>query len=411
MRMIHPTRLAAAFLALVLVPSISRPATAQDTSKKAAEEALRDAVKEMADKQIHGRLVSIPDLPPNDPHHSVMLKLKATMNKSCADCHSSGLAFHADDLFGLTVTPADPAIRDQLKLENRGLVVTAVTSQSAAEAAGIKDKDILIDWLIGWESRPLTTADDLKAAFKGFVDHRVVLKLLRAGEPREITIKDDAHRPQPESLKLAVKLLGQTTAPSYWVGLSVNPADETLRSHLKLKDGTGLVVAEVIKDTPAEKAGLKVNDVLLAIDGHPAKETNDLVQAVQKAKESPIKIRLKRRGDEQVIGVTPVPRKEKDLINLAAGTFEQPSLDTNLQVFHLALPGRPIVQDYYNVVAGQQVPMTYQQGIAFIAQPEHKAAVDRLDAEIKDLSAQLKELKEAIKTLNATMKERKAPDR
>jgi hypothetical protein len=400
MRPIHRT-----LFALALVPLISRPAMAQETSRKAAEESLRKTLSGAVDKQIRGRLVSIPDLPPEDPHHSVMLRLKATMNESCATCHTTGVVFHRDDLFGLTVTPADPAIRDQLKLENRGLVVTAVAPQTAAEAAGIKDKDILI----ASESLVLTTVDDLKTAIKGSAHKPLALKLLRAGEPREITLKEDAQRPRTESVPLAVKFHNQT-APSYWVGLSVNPADETLRSHLKLDDGTGLVVAEVIKETPAEKAGFKVNDVLLSIAGHPAKEPNDLVQAVQKAKESPIKIALRRRGADQVVTVTPVPRKvSMDLV----ATPEQFEARFDAQVFRLVQPGQPIVQYDWHAIADkdQQALKTNPHNFTFVAQPEQKAAVDRLDAEIKDLSAQLKELKEAIKTLNATIKDRKAQDK
>ena len=52
-----------------------------------------------------------------------------------------------------------------------------------------------------------------------------------------------------------------------WLGVGTEEAPEALASQLKLKKGQGLVVTYVGPDSPAAKAGLQKNDVLLELDG------------------------------------------------------------------------------------------------------------------------------------------------
>ena len=69
--------------------------------------------------------------------------------------------------------------------------------------------------------------------------------------------------------------------PKYWIGLlggSITP-DNPLRAHLDLPENQGLIVANVVPDGPAAKAGLKQHDILLRANDTDLHEMQDLGRA------------------------------------------------------------------------------------------------------------------------------------
>jgi serine protease Do len=61
-----------------------------------------------------------------------------------------------------------------------------------------------------------------------------------------------------------------------WLGVMIQKIDPALKDKLRLKDEKGALVADVIADGPAEKAGLKRGDVIVSFDGKEIKETHEL---------------------------------------------------------------------------------------------------------------------------------------
>lgn len=58
--------------------------------------------------------------------------------------------------------------------------------------------------------------------------------------------------------------------PMPWLGAyGLQPMDPEVAAFLKLGDQSGCVVSEVLEASPAEAAGLKARDIILAIDGRP----------------------------------------------------------------------------------------------------------------------------------------------
>ena len=61
-----------------------------------------------------------------------------------------------------------------------------------------------------------------------------------------------------------------------WLGVKIQPVDADIAGSLGLTDAKGALVAEVFKDSPAQKAGVQVGDVILSFDGTDVVKSADL---------------------------------------------------------------------------------------------------------------------------------------
>jgi serine protease Do len=91
---------------------------------------------------------------------------------------------------------------------------------------------------------------------------------------------------------------------------------------LGLKEPGGALVADVMPDAPAAKAGIEVGDVIVEFDGHAVKESNELPILVAR---TPIgkkaKVRLVRRGDDKNLTVEIGELREEE-VSVASGKAE-----------------------------------------------------------------------------------------
>jgi serine protease Do len=65
-----------------------------------------------------------------------------------------------------------------------------------------------------------------------------------------------------------------------WLGVSIQPLTADLARSFGAKDAKGVLVNEVMPDSPAAKAGLKPGDILLEFEGRPLEGPGDLQRAV-----------------------------------------------------------------------------------------------------------------------------------
>ena len=73
----------------------------------------------------------------------------------------------------------------------------------------------------------------------------------------------------------------QPAPPEFWIGVSVSTVEPALRAHLKIPADQGLIATEVIAESPAAKAELKVNDILLTMAGKPLRDQASLVEMIR----------------------------------------------------------------------------------------------------------------------------------
>jgi serine protease Do len=65
-----------------------------------------------------------------------------------------------------------------------------------------------------------------------------------------------------------------------WLGVKIQPVDADIARSLGLADAKGALVAEVFADSPAQRAGVKVGDVILSFDGTDVVKSADLPSLV-----------------------------------------------------------------------------------------------------------------------------------
>jgi hypothetical protein len=100
--------------------------------------------------------------------------------------------------------------------------------------------------------------------------------------------------------------------PKYWIGLLGGPitAEHPLRAHLDLPENQGLIVANVVPDSPAAKAGLKQHDILLRANDKDLREMQDLVELVlsEGAKKGQITLEVLRHNKRETVYLSPEER-------------------------------------------------------------------------------------------------------
>ena len=139
----------------------------------------------------------------------------------------------------------------------------------------------------------------------------------------------------------------------YRVGLGCEKVSEALRMHLKLPEGTGLLVSAVMDDSPAGRAGIQRFDVIVEANGNAVTDVPDLIRAVNEARETEMQLGVVHRGERKTFRVTPEQRSQEEIDQIrrrgplpgmrgfGTGNFP-PDLRQYLENFEeFELPGRP----------------------------------------------------------------------
>src|SRR4051812_42496410 len=81
----------------------------------------------------------------------------------------------------------------------------------------------------------------------------------------------------------------ESSSERYWLNIRVRAIPQALDAQLDLR-GAGVLVEQVGEEGPAAKAGIKANDVLLALGDKPITKPADLESAVAEGKELSLKL-------------------------------------------------------------------------------------------------------------------------
>src|SRR5438552_7646483 len=89
-----------------------------------------------------------------------------------------------------------------------------------------------------------------------------------------------------------------------WLGVQIQPLSDDMARTYRMKDNKGALISDVTSDSPAEKAGLKADDVVVGVDGKGIEDNSDLSRYIaSKSPGTTVHLRVLRGGAEQTIAV------------------------------------------------------------------------------------------------------------
>jgi serine protease Do len=271
-----------------------------------------------------------------------------------------------DELLGATLHPVSDLLRSQLSIPaGQGLLVASLRANGPSAQAGLKQNDVLLSLA----DKPLATTDDLTKHLKAAGEAAVPLKLLRGGKQIAIQVRPNYR-----------VTLGPAAEPKseYFIGVSLEPVDDALRAQLELPADRGVVVSDVIADSPAEKAGIKKFDVVLELGGKLVATPEALAHQVQANRDTPTTVTVRRAGQLIRIPVTAAIRK-----------VEAPGSQDALRYWVQAARVQPRYVEAKNMLSGTLTQAVVEQDV--------KQRLDHLEQELKVLRAALDKINETLK--------------
>ena len=90
------------------------------------------------------------------------------------------------------------------------------------------------------------------------------------------------------------------------IGVQVQPMTPELREFLQAPRDRGVLVVRVVEDSPAEKAGVRVGDVITEASGERVEKPFQLIQVVITAdRDEPLELSLHRKGEAVSLSLRP----------------------------------------------------------------------------------------------------------
>jgi serine protease Do len=105
--------------------------------------------------------------------------------------------------------------------------------------------------------------------------------------------------------KVVAQLRATGSVARGWLGVKIQNLDKDMAGTYGLQDTSGALVQEVTLKGPAEASGVKVEDVILSVNGAKIKDTKDLaLKIAEYAPNTVVDVRVMRRDKEEVVKVT-----------------------------------------------------------------------------------------------------------
>jgi hypothetical protein len=205
--------------------------------------------------------------------------------------------------------------------------------------------------------------------------------------------------------------------PKVMLGINMAEPSESLLEQMDLEPGTAVLVTGVVEGLPADQAGLKVNDIIVKIDGKEpvsgekiketlrGKEVGDTLEltVLRKGESKKIKVKLaKYEGDKLIVGMGGAAGGGPATVYRFAPGQDMPDAERMLKE-HL---------ERFRVEGGEMPPMVWGprgeggEHRFFIPGGRDSAEVERLEKRLKTIEEQLARVNEQLARLERQLQRR-----
>ena len=159
---------------------------------------------------------------------------------------------------GVTIRDLTPELAKSSRLETeRGAYVEDVVKGGPADKAGIKEKDVIIDY---W-GKEITDSGMLRNEVANTpIGQEVKVTIIRQGKKEEKTVRIASL----EDLTQVIAAIGKER-----LGVEVKPIPARETEKYGLNPNQGVVITKLEAKGPLQKAGFEVGDIILAINDQP----------------------------------------------------------------------------------------------------------------------------------------------
>jgi len=122
--------------------------------------------------------------------------------------------------------------------------------------------------------------------------------------------------PTSTAKKVMEQIIQSGSVTRGWVGIAVQELTPELAESFKLKDTQGVLIAEVVRGSPADKSGIKAGDILVSIDGKAMADSTTMLETISALPPGKVALLKLMRNQSEVaiqvkVGKRPKPKPQE----------------------------------------------------------------------------------------------------
>ncbi len=210
---------------------------------------------------------------------------------------------------GVYAQDLDPEMRRYLELKSDGgVLVNDVVADSPADRAGLQEEDIIVRF----DGKRIRDSEDLvRVVRRKNLRDRVRVEIVRDGKKETVKLRIGSRREEffadreHHSDDKHARVFRWRTRDRARLGIKMAELNEDLAEYFETGGREGVLVLAVVRDSPAEAAGIKAGDIITEIDDDRIRERQDVFDALEDRRPGDkVEIRVQRKGESRSFDAT-----------------------------------------------------------------------------------------------------------